>query len=205
MLLDAVHGKGSIVSREFPVEVSGGKLDLTFGGPTGWAVAAVVIKPLPGATKQLPDSFVSGAIREWKLSPRFPNPDWYPIDQTGTAVENTIGSPDTSAWTDVKAPADGIGLVDLGDNQMTETGDILYAAAEIDCDAARSAKLSVGASSSAVVWLNGKQVAYLPNQKGVLRNECLLPVDLQAGRNVLLVKLCRFWERHWMFYASVVE
>ena len=61
----------------------------------------------------------------------------------------------------------------------------------------------MGASSSAVAYVNGVEVTYLPNVKGVMRDEAVVDVALKAGDNLLVIKLQRFWERRWMFYASV--
>ena len=199
-LLDVPLYKGSLVSRSFTTRVKNQRLDSTFGGPTGWGVAAVVVRR---AEKPIADPLAVGSIREWKVSPRFANPDWYPIEQMRGTPEFSPDSPDTQGWVPVRAPREGIGVVNLGTNRETDTGDMVYAVAAIDVDRMKSAVLHVGASSSAIVWLNGKRVAFIPNQKGVVRDEFAGRVGLKAGRNVLLLKLRRFWERQWMFYASV--
>ena len=46
---------------------------------------------------------------------------------------------------------------------------------------------------------------YVPNEKGVRRDESLCLINLQSGRNVLIVKLQRFWERRWLFYTSLTD
>ncbi len=46
-LLDAVHDKGAVVAREFSTSVPDGKLEFTFGGPTGWASFATRIGFIP--------------------------------------------------------------------------------------------------------------------------------------------------------------
>jgi hypothetical protein len=55
------------------------------------------------------------------------------------------------------------------------------------------------------LWLNSEPIGYVPNEKGLRRDELVTPVNLRAGDNTLVVKLQRFWERHWMFYASLEE
>ena len=202
VLLDVPQFKGSVRSRTFTTEITDGKLDLTFGGPTGWGVSAVVIKPVKELKK---DPLAEGSIREWQVSPRYPNPDWYPILQVRAAPDRDPAKPNTNGWTPKRAAPTGIGLVDLGSNTETNVGDVVYAAATIESDKAKTVRLSIGASSAAQVWLNGEQIAYLPNQKGVIRDEFAGEVKLKTGRNVFLVKLCRYWERHWLFYVSVSE
>ena len=86
-----------------------------------------------------------------------------------------------------------------------EAGDVVYAATVMESPEARTAFLHFGASSQAQIWLNGSDVGYVPNEKGVRRDEFVTPLELREGKNVLVVKLQRFWERHWMFYASLSD
>ncbi len=202
VLPDAAMFKGGLADGAFIVAVADGKLNLTFGGPTGWAVSAVIVRR---AEKPLADPLAAGAIREWKVSPRYPNADWYPIYQTTAPPERNLASPNTQGWQVLRAPETGMGLIDLGSNTETNTGDVVYAVATIRSAAAGLATLHLGASSQAMAWLNGRRVAYLPNVKGVQCDEFVGRVQLKPGRNVLLLKLCRFWERRWMFYASVTK
>ena len=43
----------------------------------------------------------------------------------------------------------------------------------------------------------------MPNEKGLRRDELAIPLTLRQGRNTLLLKLQRFWERRWLFYATL--
>ncbi|MFQ6098229.1 MAG: hypothetical protein ACE5O2_10940, partial [Armatimonadota bacterium] len=201
-LLDAAHDRGAIVSREFSTSAPDGRLEFTFGGPTGWAVAAVVITP---AAEPERDPQAGGGLRSWRVSPRYPNPDWYAITQVMAAPEKRLAEPPQADWTRVAAGEDGLPVVDLGTNEEADVGDVVYAATLIESPAARQALLHFGASSQAQLWLNGVPIGYVPNEKGVRRDEYVVVVDLKAGRNVLVVKLQRFWERHWTFYAALTE
>ena len=200
VLLDVPMFKGGLAGRTFMCTVTDEKLDLTFGGPTGWAVSALIVTP---AQDTIVDPLAVGALREWRVSPRYANTDWYPIYQTRTSVEKNMRAPDTKSWSVVRAPEAGIGVVDLGANCETDVGDVVYAVTTLTAPANRSAKLHLGVSSQAMAWINGKSIAYLPNVKGVERDEFVGDVLLKAGDNTLVIKLCRFWERRWQFYASV--
>jgi len=188
---------GDSVRRSFDTRVGDGHLDLTFGGPTGWGVSAVIVYPEEEVTG---DALPMGALREWRVSPRFANPEWWPIRQVRFSPEDSLASPPADQWTAISADAGGV--VHLGSNVEAETGDVVYATAIIDSEAAVQAPLNLSSSSSAIAYLNGEEVAYLPNVRGLQRDECVVDVPLKAGRNVLVLKLQRFWERHWMFYAS---
>jgi len=199
-LLDAAHDKGSIVSREFITPAPGGKLEFTFGGPTGWGVAALTITPAADAGEA-----AMTPLRQWRVSPRYPNPEWYPITWVSTPLESRLENPPTRSWTPVSAAEVGIPVVDLGSNREAEIGDVVYAATTIAARVAGPRTLHFGASSSAQLWINGEALGYVPNEKGVREREFTAPVKLRAGENALVVKLQRFWERRWMFYAELAE
>lgn len=201
-LLDEPHERGAVMAREFPVVAKNGKLEFCFGGPTGWSLAAMIIRP---ADRVEADPQVSGGLRTWQVSPRYPNPQWYPITQVQYTPEQRIGSLPDPGWTVVAAPPGGLPVVDLGDNRQGEVGDVVYATTSIDRAAAGEAWLHFSASSQAQLWLNGSQLGRVPNEKGVRRDEYVVRVPLRQGRNLLVVKLQRFWERHWMFCASLTE
>jgi len=191
-LLDVPLGKGALVRRAFTVRVEGGSLVLRFGGATGFGVAAVLVEK---ADALEPEPLEAGAVRRWRVSERHPNPDWAPL--------RDLDVPAASASVEVPAAEQGIPLVDLGTLAHAEIGDVVRASAEIERPAAGSATLSVGASSAARVYLNGKLVLELANQRGVERDERTARVPLSAGTNRLELVLERFWERRWLFYASL--
>ena len=199
-LLDAVHDRGAVGSREFATAAPAGTLDFTFGGPTGWAVAALVIRESPESPK---DAQAAAGLRTWQVSPRYANPDWYPITQASGPPEQRLDQLPEPQWNRLEAPAEGLPVIDLGSNRESAVGDVVYAATTIEADQARSTRLHFGASSQAQIWLNGQPLGYVPNEKGVRRDEFECPINLRPGRNVLIVKLQRFWERRWLFYASL--
>jgi len=198
---DVVQDRGALVGREFTVPVPSGKLDLTFGGPTGWAVAALLIRPGAGPDDPQP----SGGLRRWHVSPRYPNPDWYPITQVSASPETHLDRLPGPDWTEVQAPAEGLPVVELGTNRQAETGDVVYAATTLSAPVARTVTLHFGATSQAQLWLNGRPVGYVPNVKGLECDELVVPLELRAGENRLVVKLQRFWERRWMFCARLSD
>ncbi len=198
--LDAVHDKGDVLAREVAVSAEDGKLEFDFGGPTGWGICALTIFPRAG------DDAPAGPtqpIRAWRVSARYANPDWYPITQVSAPPERNPGTVATDGWTTVTAADTGEPVIDLGTNQEAEVGDVVYAVTYITAGAPGRERLHFGASSQAQIWLNGEPVAYVPNEKGVRRDELVAEVDLRAGRNVLMIKLQRFWERRWQFYATI--
>jgi hypothetical protein len=191
-LLDVPLGKGALVRRAFTAHVEGGALEFRFGGATGFGVAALVIEK---ASALEPDPLEDGAIRDWRISERHPNPDWAPL--------RDVSVPDSPPGVALHAAEQGIPLVDLGTLAQAEVGDVVTATAELERASAGTAELSVGASSAARVYLNGRLVLELANLRGVERDEGIQRVALVAGTNRLEIVLERFWERRWLFYASL--
>lgn len=200
MLSDAPLDKSSLVARDFQAHTQDGHLDLTFGGATGWGVAAVVIEPGSIVATPIRPLPAGTPLRDWQVSPRYPNPEWWRT--VTTPLESRLDQLPLPGWTKLQAPGEGLPVIDLGSNREAEIGDVVYAVSTFSAGAVRNPKLGFGSTSQATLWLNGKYLGFVPNEKG-LRYEAEFPVELKAGPNKLVVKLQRFWERHWMFMARV--
>ncbi|HTO52592.1 MAG TPA: hypothetical protein VMR50_04325 [Myxococcota bacterium] len=192
VLLDTPLDKGSLVRRRFTTHVDGGALELRFGGATGFGLAGLLVERAPQLE---PDPLAAGGVRSFRLSPRHPNPDWLPLEDL-VVPQDAAGSERTAAA--------GIPVVDLGVLDPAAIGDVVVARAEIQRASAGSAELHVGSSSAARVYLNGALVLDLPNVKGIEADEGVARVPLRAGANQLEVVLERFWERRWLFFASLL-
>ena len=199
-LPDAIHDRGTLVAREFDAASRDGKLEFEFGGATGWGIAAMVIRPCGSPAI---DPQVLGGLRDWRISPRYANRDWFPIAATSYSPEKRLALLPDPGWTRVSAASGGWPVIDLGTNRHAEIGDTVYAVATIESAAAAAAQLHFSATGAAQLWLNGEPLAYVPNEKGIRRDELVAAVRLKPGKNLLVVKLQRFWERRWLFYASL--
>jgi hypothetical protein len=191
VLLDTPLSDGAFVRRSFTTTVSDGALQLALGGPTGFGIAALLVERGPHTA----DPLEAGALRSFSVSPRHPNPDWAPLAD--------VVLPALESGTAVTAASAGIPLVDLGSLAQADIGDVVVARARIERANEGEAVLRVGASSAAHVYLNGARVLELANVKGVERDEGVARVKLRAGANELAIVLERFWERRWLFYASL--
>jgi hypothetical protein len=200
--LDAALDRGSLRLNEFDCATQDGKLEFLFGGPTGWAVAEPVIEPIE---KCRADPQEIGGLRTWHVSPRYANPEWYPITQVAYAPQGRLPRLPDRDWKQYTAPAGGFPIIDLGSNRQADVGDVVFAVTTIDASQRQTRRLHFGASSPAQLWLNGEAIGYVPNEKGLRRSELTALVNLLPGKNILVVKLQRFWERRWMFYASLTE
>jgi len=193
VLLDTPLDKGALLGRRFTVHVESGALELRLGGATGFGIAALQIDEVSRVDA---DPLEAGAVRSFRVSPRFPNPDWLPLGR--------LTLPAGGEETEVRAAAEGIPVVDLGTLAQAAIGDVVSARAELERAAAGTAELRVGSSSAAQIYLDGALVLELANVKGVEANEGVARVPLSAGKHRLEIRLERFWERRWLFFASVL-
>ncbi len=95
------------------------------------------------------------------------------------------------AWREHHA-TDKLGQLNLIDVFGTTNEAVAYAYAEIDVAQAHSAQLRCGADDNCTVWLNGRQILARDQWlNGTRFDRFITPVELLAGKNVLLVKVCQ--------------
>ena len=66
---------------------------------------------------------------------------------------------------------------------------VVYLAHDLEAPAGRPARLLVGAAGHYQVWLNGELVGWREDQRGLFQDADAWPVELDAGKNHLLIKL----------------
>lgn len=87
---------------------------------------------------------------------------------------------------------DRLGQVDLIQALAAAREAVGYAYAELDTPLARAAQLRCSADDNLAVWLNGQQVlARRQWLNGTRLDRFIAPIQLQAGVNRLLVKICQ--------------
>ncbi len=205
VLFDTPLEPGALERRSFDAQATGGSLEFTLGAATGWGVATLVIERLDAQDVRGLGPEIAGAIRSWEISARHPNPEWFPLEEIAPPPAAVLEGATGGEWTPVSAAIEGFPWVDLGDASRSDTGDVVYARAVINDPEVARRLLEFGSTSSARAWWNGDLVASLQNVKGLMRAEGRAEVILKPGRNVLVLALERFWERRWIFYASLVK
>jgi hypothetical protein len=87
---------------------------------------------------------------------------------------------------------DPLGLVNLVEVFGPLREQVAYAYAEVESEQQQAAELRCGADDNLTVWLNGEQVfARRQWLNGIRLDRFIVPVQLVAGRNQLLVKVCQ--------------
>ena len=207
---DQPRPMGNVTRHSFVVPVMNGSADVTLGRASGFGLTELDISKTTDPLTP-PDATDTYGIRDWWVSPRRQNAEWSPLPDMnqglGTSCSDDaydMNDPNHQGWVRPNVTtAPNLPLVDLGPMHAAQIGDVAYAASDVWRATPSVEWLSVGASSAAAVCLNGSLVALVPNTPGVGRDEARVQVNLLAGRNRLVVKLERFWERRWMFYAAL--
>jgi len=159
---------------------------------------------------------VFGWVTQWRLIG--------PFDNTGGAGFEKAYPPETSIdpnaeydgkagkvkWSDYTTKSD-YGLVDFNTPYEAIKEVTGYAVAEFWSDTARRVEIRLGCKDGWKVWANGKFLFGRDEyHRGVEIDQYRMPVDLQKGRNVILVKCCQNeqkedWTKEWEFQLRVTD
>ncbi len=175
-----------------------------------------IAKALTGQGETVDLMKVFGWVTKWKLIG--------PFDNTGGAGWSTEFPPEKAL--DLGAELDGkkgrvrwvdyetrneYGLVDFN-TPFTSLKEVTgYATTEFWSDRARTAQVRLGCKNGWKVWMNGKLLfARDEYHRAAEMDQYRLPVELKAGKNVLLVKCCQNeqtedWTKEWEFQLRVTD
>lgn len=173
-----------------------------------------IVKPLRdlGETVNLQKHF--GFVTNWKLIGPFDNTDKqgfdvaYPPEKELKFDAKYLGKGEEVAWTEF-ATDDEYGTVNLAKVLAPHKGAITYATAEFQSPAAQSVEIRLGTPNAWKLWVNG-ELAFARDEyhRGSSLDQYKVPVKLQAGRNVLLLKVCQNeqteeWAQDWKYQLRV--
>jgi len=104
-----------------------------------------------------------------------------------------------------------LGLVDLNNPLGTLKSVTGYAYTEITATRARPVELRLGCKNGWKIWFNGKYLFGRDEyHRGIEIDQYRFKVDLQPGRNTILVKVCQNeqtedWTKEWEFQLRVTD
>jgi hypothetical protein len=205
---------------QFVVQKDTAQATRVYQQAVGYARDAKQIKTLNAALKKLgvtvdlPKHF--GFLMTWRVIGPFENTERKGFD-TVFPPENEInlsaeypGKGATAKWVEFTSKHD-YGLIDINKvcGAIKEvTG---YAYTEYQSATARKAELRLGCKNAWKVWFNG-QLLFGRDEyhRGMQIDQYRLPVDLKAGKNTILVKLCQNeqkeeWTKEWEFQLRVCD
>ena len=146
-------------------------------------------------------------IRDWlvvgplALDTEPPTSPGAPVDP-GATVTGFDGQP--TRWERVRGDAEN-GAVDLQKRFAPEINKkSAFAAAEVDSEAARPARMVVGCDDTLRVWVNGAMVHAIDGNHSYSPDMAEFPVQLRAGKNQVLVKSGNDGG-NWTFSAAVSQ
>jgi len=155
-----------------------------------------------------------GFVLRWRVIGPFDNPEQKGFD-VAYAPEKGIdfsaayaGKHGEVRWSEYTT-TDEYGLVDFNQALKEEKAVIGYAAAEFFSAERREVQLRASSGSSPKFWLNGKLVGQYPiYHAGAQMDQYVMPVIMEPGRNLILVKACQNeqtqdWAREWGFQLRV--
>ena len=176
----------------------------------------VLAKMLVNLGEQVDLQKTFGWVTRWKLIGPFDNSSGagfaqaFPPEQQLDYAAEYDGKDTKVRWVDYVSK-DDYGLVDFNQpfTQLKEvTG---YAAAEFWSDTARPAEIRLGSKNGWKVWHNGRLLFGRDEyHRGTEMDHYRMPVGLQAGKNLILVKCCQNeqkedWTVEWEFQLRVTD
>ncbi len=175
--------------------------------------AAAELRKL-GEEVDLPRHF--GFLMEWKIIGPFDNTKLigfdatYPPEKEVNLAATHDGKTAKVRWADL-ATKDDYGMVDFNKPFGNHKGVTAYAYTEFNATAARPAELRLGCKNGWKVWFNGKLLFGRDEyHRGSRLDQYRLPIQLQAGKNTILVKACqneevKDWTKEWEFQLRVCD
>jgi hypothetical protein len=175
-----------------------------------------IIKPLKelGVEVDLQSHF--GFLTHWKLIGPFDNTDTqgfdvsYPPERELKFDAKYPGKEEEVGWTEFST-TDAYGKVNLAKALAPHKGAITYAATEYVSDRARSVELRLGTPNAWKLWVNGELIfAREEYHRGTQLDQYRVPVQLRAGRNTILLKVCQNeqkedWAQDWVYQLRVCD
>jgi hypothetical protein len=175
--------------------------------------AAAALRKL-GLEVDLPRHF--GFLMEWQIIGPFDNTQLagfnavYPPEKEINLAAEYAGKLGKLRWS-AHATRDDYGMVDFNKPLGDHKGVTAYAYTEFNAADARPAELRLGCKNGWKVWFNG-QLLFGRDEyhRGSRLDQYRLPVQLQAGKNTLLVKACqneevKDWTKEWQFQLRVCD
>ncbi len=211
-----------LVGRAAPLAEGGDRAAATllYRQALGGAVDPSQVTPIAealgelGVPVDLPRHF--GFLTRWHITGPFDNTGRrgfgkaYPPEAAIDLAADYDGKAGKVKWSPL-ASADRYGKIDLNKPLGLLKESVAYAYTEFVSPETRPAELRLGSQNAWKIWLNGELVfARDEYHRGQRIDQYRLPVQLKAGRNPILVKVCQDeqteeWTVYWEFQLRVTD
>jgi hypothetical protein len=180
---------------------------------------AAIIEKLKGLGVAIDMADHMGFVRSWTLIGPFDNvgSDKFDVEYAvetdwvaGKVRDNYQGKNGSVSWLE-HTTDNSEGQIDLAKLFNNEKGCVVYAMAAIQAPAAISCEVRVGCINAQKVWVNGREV--ISNEvyhTGMQIDQYSAPIQLQAGENRMLVKICQNeqkepWAQQYLFQLRLCD
>ncbi|MFT4692024.1 MAG: hypothetical protein ACJASX_002260 [Limisphaerales bacterium] len=167
-----------------------------------------------GKTVDVPKQF--GFLMDWQVVGPFDNTEKegfarkYAPESKVNLGAKLKGKSGEVKWS-VYSSGDEYGMVDINDVYGMEKGVTAYAFTEFDAAEARSVELRLGSKNAWKIWVNGRFIFGRDEyHRGMRIDQYRLPIELDKGKNTILVKLCQDeqeqpWTKEWEFQLRISD
>ena len=167
-----------------------------------------------GGEVDLPLHF--GFLMHWQVIGPFDNTDRrgfetvYPPEEALDLGASYPGKETSAKWQPL-ATSDPYGMLDINQAFGAKKEVTAYAYTEFEADEARSVELRLGCKNAWKIWMNGEYIFGRDEyHRGMSIDQYKLPVQLQKGKNTILVKVCQNeqvedWTVEWQFQLRVCD
>jgi hypothetical protein len=160
-----------------------------------------LVKKISKSLKELGDEvdLVShfGFLTDWRIVGPFDNREFIGFD-IAYAPEKELdfaaklkAKEGEVAWSEITT-SDEFGIVDIAKSVAPHKGAVMYLATSYDAAADRNVEFRFGTPNAWKLWVNGKFLFGRDEyHRGMAIDQYRVPTKLQAGKNVILLKLCQ--------------
>ncbi|HAD58639.1 MAG TPA: hypothetical protein DCG12_05315 [Planctomycetaceae bacterium] len=157
-----------------------------------------------------------GFLSSWKIAGPFDNRDEagfaavYAPEKKLDLEASYEGSEGEVKWQPV-ASDDDYGVVDIAEALSNYKGSLMYATTTYNSSKAQDLEVRLGTPNAWKLWVNGKLVFQREEyHRGTRMDQYKVPVSLQAGANIILLKVCQNeqtqpWAQKYQFQLRVCD
>jgi hypothetical protein len=179
-----------------------------------------LVKKISKSLKELGDEvdLVShfGFLTDWRIVGPFDNREFIGFD-IAYAPEKELdfaaklkAKEGEVAWSEITT-SDEFGIVDIAKSVAPHKGAVMYLATSYDAAADRNVEFRFGTPNAWKLWVNGKFLFGRDEyHRGMAIDQYRVPTKLQAGKNVILLKLCQNeqtddWAQRYLIQIRVCD
>ncbi|WP_298861627.1 hypothetical protein [uncultured Gimesia sp.] len=175
-----------------------------------------IVKPLRSLGEKIDLQKHFGFLSEWMIVGPFDNREKKGYD-TVYAPEEKLdfaaaleGKEGKVNWKSVNTK-DDYGIFDVAKSISPYKGAVMYCAADFHSPQKQSLEIRLGTPNAWKIWVNGK-LLFARNEyhRGMVLDQYSVPVTVQPGKNVILLKLCQneqddSWAQRYQFQLRIAR